>query len=57
VTVEANGTGTVEVTARYVGEPETVAYLDDRGQAAALKFAESAQSPVARGNVLIRLWI
>jgi hypothetical protein len=42
---------------RAQNDHEALAFIADRGEAAALKYAESAQSPADRGKVIVRLWV
>lgn len=57
VFVEASCTRTAEEVARAQNDHEALAIIADRGEAAALKYAESAQSPADRGKVIVRLWV
>ena len=57
VAVEASCTGTAAETARAQENRETMAFIADRGEAEALRLAETAQSPAVRGNVLVRVFV
>jgi hypothetical protein len=57
VTVEARCTGTDQATAEATGDEETIAFLNDQGNDAALKYAEHAQPPSRRGLVTVALFI
>jgi hypothetical protein len=44
------------VAAEHAGNADALAAIADRGNAAALEFAELVQSPATRGAVLISIW-
>ena len=55
VTVEAaaNQTGIAAAGTRH--QAEGLAFASDKGEAAALKYAEAAQSPAQRGSTFVRV--
>jgi len=55
VVVVADCTRTTAQTAEALEDDEGMAYVGDRGRAAALLYAEHAQSPATRGRVHIQL--
>lgn len=57
VSVQATCTGTAEATAQAEEDREALSFIADRGQRAALHYAELAQSPAKRGNVIVRVMV
>ena len=57
VTVDASCTGTAEAIATVAGGRDALEFIADRGRSAALRCAESAQSPARRGNVVVSVFV
>ena len=57
VTVNAACTRPAEAIARVAGSREALEFVADRGVSAALRCAESAQSPARRGGVIVSVFV
>jgi hypothetical protein len=57
VAVDASCTGTAEEVAARVSDREAMAYIADRGRAAAIDQAERLADPDREGESILHLWV